>query len=209
MTNRPEGEGVDPTEPGQIDQRLQQASQELELQFAKWPELEQVLQNRPDLSRLLNFESIKQNLDHMKRLSGRQYKNKDELWVYLSSGFSQNYFHDLFRAELLLSSYPSDDESWKKVSKIIQNTARTVKELLAFVDVELVDHKIFGPVSDTPDIRGADPALTQVPEIRKAVLAKGTSGNSYVVDVKVFDVNRKGSHIGNSREIISSPADWL
>ncbi len=224
MTNRPEGENsvppqdtaaVPPDEPTEIRNHLRSASEAFNLELVKWREVQPSLEQRPDIKKLI--DSVPEFLKIGKVLTynlEKNRQNKGDLWEWgLRNGFSQNCFHDLFLVETLLTKYDSNDPNWRQIAEVIQNMAKIIKDLLAYVEAKIDECKIFTqlPPEGSKLEQMLNPyAATKIPEIKSAVIDHAKTGDTgFVIAYRYVGIVYKDERLSKSQAWTYNPSEWM
>ena len=171
---------------------------------------------RPDIVRAFDeIEQIPQTLrrsvdEFIAESASRSSNPKIIDWVY--RGFPMGYLHRILRAELSLTSYPSEDPNWQRIAECVHEAGEFIRSLAIPAGYELQSPRLFDPPPEGAAIDfGEEREYRQIPEIKSHVknliLSQGKRG--FVVSVLVFPFSLEGKKYSEGRVVIANPSDWL
>jgi hypothetical protein len=141
----------------------------------------------------------------------------DAMWKdCLSSGFSQQWLHNLLRAELLAQTYFAEDEAL--LARLVDPLTEASRALRATIRHFNVRVPFLILLSKPPD--GArvdyevDPRLSKLPEVKRKVQAtlraQGNveGGLNFIVDVGLFPFQSESTDDFGGRVVVVSPVEW-
>lgn len=213
--------------PPQVQGILQQfsagesAHRQLRLRLsAAIPALEQAIEDvrnagRGDALDALRISDFKEQLHGL--LTNMEDFTGDAMWKdCLSSGFSQQWLHNLLRAELLAQTYFAEDEALARLVDPLTEASRALRATIRHFHVRV---PFLSLLSKPPD--GArvdyevDPKLSKLPEVKQKVQAvlRQAQGNTedglnFIVDVGLFPFQSESAEDFGGRVVVVSPVEW-
>lgn len=212
MAKTPEGENPVPLQdtsstPQDFQAELAPVQQDLDLMEIKWKENETSFTQRADLTQAYKLEGVAERL--RSHFSG-PIQNKEQLQRRFYNGFESGLFHDILRADLDLSSYPSEDPNWKKISDSIHAAAELIRLVAAKVDHIIDNPKLFEiPQKHVETEYMIESAISSIPEMNQQVNSLLREGkNGFLVSVRVFSVSKSGQRLSRTLGVLPSPGEW-
>ena len=151
----------------------------------------------------------------LRNYCGLKFKNLDQMATH---GFWDGYFHKLLRADLDLSSYPSEDPDWKKLAECVHEAAELIRSIAAKAGYTIDSPKLFEPIDRTRDdveyqmpegFTGRYSQPPYVPEFRNHVHALADAGKrNFGVSVAAFGVSKGEQRIRPTRFVGMNPGEW-
>lgn len=166
--------------------------------------------SRRDVIQALNLEGIRKEIKGFARKL--QDLNPDKLWEQgMSSGFTESWMHDLFRADMLLRHYFSGVGEIYLLSDAVAETCASFKSAMQRYGVQVMPVKLFDNAPpDVREERRALPAFAGLPEVRRKVEERYhlEQIGRFVVDALKFSVKVNGIDEGGGCVVLMNPSDW-
>lgn len=165
---------------------------------------------REDVTKALRIENVRTHLAEFAR--SLEDIDPGQLWERgVSSGFSQGWLNDLFRANLLLQYYFDGEHGLGALRDAVSQACDVLESAMRRGGVQVVHAALLEDKRPGVDEeRNALPALVNLPEVRRKVEEKfrAEQRGGFVVDVQQFSVKVGGAEKGVQRVTIMNPSDW-
>jgi hypothetical protein len=214
---------IDPSQVSDILQRFsagENVHRQLRLRLsAAIPALDQAIEDargagRGDALDALRISDFKERLRGL--LTNIEDYTGDAMWKdCLSSGFSQQWLHNLLRAELLAQTYFVEDEALARLVDTLAEASRALRATIRHFNVRVPFIRLLSkpPAGARVDYE-VDPKLSKLPEVKRKVQAmlraQGNfeDGLNFIVDVGSFPFQSASTEDFGGRVVVVSPAEW-
>jgi hypothetical protein len=168
---------------------------------------------RQDVISALHLERTRRELADLQ--AGLEGTSRQDLWQrYLQRGFSQDWLHELLRAEALLGVYFRDQEPLAGLRDAVALASATLRQALAQFDARVFAVELLAPAPVLPagEIEvgyGAPDDLRRIPEVKARVARHlDQPRDGLVVDLRTFLWHEGTVARGRCRVIALNPAEW-
>ncbi|MCA1565907.1 MAG: hypothetical protein LC803_09770 [Acidobacteria bacterium] len=141
----------------------------------------------------------------------------DAMWKdCLSSGFSKQWLHNLFRAQLLAQTYFAEDEALARLVAPLAEAGAALRAAIRHFNVRVPCLSLLRkpPAGARVDYE-VDPKLSKLSEVRRKVRAtlrsaQGDFDNAldFIVDVESFPFQSDSTEDFGGRVVVVSPVEW-
>jgi hypothetical protein len=183
-----------------------------------WSQIRESFARRIDGNGLIQGLRLSSVLAGLEELTARleNLASPDELWESgIRSGFSQDWMHDLFRAELVLESFYNRNSAHQDLEDAIGLAAVTLRLAMSRLGKGIESVELLRPFPSQPPPGwarprfGADQELRTLPEVNRRVRELlETDSDNFIVDVESFRLRGDSEHAGECRVVVVNPAEW-
>ena len=164
-----------------------------------------------DALRIYDFKAQLQGL-----LTNMEDFTGDAMWKdCLSSGFSQQWLHNLLRAELLARTYFAEDEVLRRLVDPLAEAGAALRTTLRHLNVRIPFITLLSKPPDKARVAyEVDTSLSKLPEVKRKVQAtlrercNLEDGLNFIVDVRLFPFQSDNAEDFNGHVVLVSPAEW-
>jgi len=140
---------------------------------------------------------------------------REELWVRgLRPGFSLNWLHELFRAELILQSFYENGSDHRELADAVSMASAVLRFAMRGLGKGIEDVVLLETFPSEPPEGWARPRyladedLRSLSEVNRRVLEELRTRDNFIVDVERFRLTGDDEHPGECRVVVVSPAEW-